>query len=361
MQEKTVNLLTTELITADGYLERIFSALIDNTELADSERASELSANAWSEINALLTEQLLHPALSHHPNSMPQSCQETKKRIKQTTGLLQGIVWLDLDPNTAIKLVVEYINLLYRTAYSLHYLCYQRANLVIPYPRINMIRPLPDSQHGMGSDQHDVNNSITQYYLPIELICGFDDDKDNDNISSLQWQRQRRYDQLLKKGQQSIQQQKYQPALNIFLEAKRFIDSAEVNTLIAWCYSLTNQLQKAKSYCLSAINLDPDYGPPYNDLGSYLLTEGSAQDSLQWFERAKRAANYQSREFPYINAGRAYIALNNIPQALVEFNLALELVPQNEELQQTVQKLNDKYQQWRVDNFSSSEELFDGE
>jgi Tfp pilus assembly protein PilF len=361
MHEKTVHLLTTELLTADGYLERIFNSLTDGSELAQGERATELAGSAWCEINVLLTEQLLHPTLSHHPNSMPLDCHDVKERIKRSTKLLQGVLWLDLDHEATIRLVVEYINLLYQTAYHLHHLCYQRANLVIPYPRINMIRPLPATKSQPQEGHPQGKSSINQYHLPLEIIVSFDDDKDDDNISSLEWQRQRRYDQLLKKGQQSIQLQKYPEALEFFLQAKRFLDSAEINTLIAWCYSLTNDINKAKSYCLTAINLDPDYGPPYNDLGSYLLSEGYAQESIEWFDRAKQAANYQSREFPYINAGRAYIALNDIKNALKEFNLALELVPHNEELQQTVNKLHAKYQQWRVDNYTSPGHLLDGE
>lgn len=108
-----------------------------------------------------------------------------------------------------------------------------------------------------------------------------------------------------------------------------------------WTYSLENQFETAKNFCLKAIKIDPAYGAPYNDLGSYLLSEGQVQESLKWFELAKNSRNYQNREYPYINSGRAYMNLRNYKAALEEFSMALTLVPQNEELHQTVQRLKE--------------------
>lgn len=87
------------------------------------------------------------------------------------------------------------------------------------------------------------------------------------------------------------------------------------------------------------MQLDSQYGPAYNDFGNYILSEGQIQESLRWFELAKRAHNYQNREYPYINAGRAYVLLKDFDQALTEFSSALTIAPHHHELHETVSKL----------------------
>src|SRR5205085_12203391 len=102
-----------------------------------------------------------------------------------------------------------------------------------------------------------------------------------------------------------IAQKNFEEAKNQFFKARNYKDCAEVLTLIGWTYSLLENLREAKSYCMKAIQKDTQYGPAYNDFGNYILNEGQVRESLRWFELAKRAHNYQNREYPYINAGRA--------------------------------------------------------
>ena len=65
-------------------------------------------------------------------------------------------------------------------------------------------------------------------------------------------------------------------------------ENGEVLTLIGWCYSLMGKLKEAKSYCIKSIEIDPEYGAAYNDIGTYLLQEGDVAESIRWFELAKR-------------------------------------------------------------------------
>ena len=96
---------------------------------------------------------------------------------------------------------------------------------------------------------------------------------------------------------------------------------------------------KAKEFCFEAIKKDPDYGNPYNDIGSYLLSEGKIKESFSWFALAKKAKYYLNREFPYINAAKAHLMQQNYRGALNEFMEALILVPYHKELQKTVNRL----------------------
>jgi len=112
-----------------------------------------------------------------------------------------------------------------------------------------------------------------------------------------------------------------------------------VLTLIGWVYSILGNSEQAKNSCLRAIQVNPEYGPAYNDLGSYLLAEGEINESFKWFDLAKKAPIYHNREYPYINAGRAYMIKKDYKMALVEFNTALTLAPFHQELQQTIDRL----------------------
>lgn len=117
------------------------------------------------------------------------------------------------------------------------------------------------------------------------------------------------------------------------------------------------QNEKAKSYCLKAIQKDPDYGPPYNDMGTYLLDENHVKESLKWFALAKKCSNYQNREYPYINSGRAYMALQQFDKALEEFSQALAYAPLHEELHETVKKLKQNIHKRNSQTHNLSEEL----
>jgi Tfp pilus assembly protein PilF len=161
----------------------------------------------------------------------------------------------------------------------------------------------------------------------------------NSGLVFLQMRREEKYDYYLHKGHYSIAQKNYEEAKAHFYRARNYKETAEVLTLLAWSYSLLDDRAQAKAYCLKAVELDSQYGPAYNDFGNYILAEGKVEESLRWFELAKRAHNYQNREYPYINAGRAYVLLKDFERALTEFSLALTIAPHHHELHDTVAKL----------------------
>jgi Tfp pilus assembly protein PilF len=53
-----------------------------------------------------------------------------------------------------------------------------------------------------------------------------------------------------------------------------------------------------------AIEVDPTFGNPYNDIGAYYIGKGELDEAVQWLEKAKRAPRYEPRHFPYMNLGR---------------------------------------------------------
>ena len=66
-------------------------------------------------------------------------------------------------------------------------------------------------------------------------------------------------------------------------------------------YSFQGRLDEATQECLRAIEVDPDFGNPYNDIGCYLMQQGKLEEAVPWLERAKQAKRYEPRQFPYMN------------------------------------------------------------
>jgi Tfp pilus assembly protein PilF len=149
-----------------------------------------------------------------------------------------------------------------------------------------------------------------------------------------------------------MSEKNFKRAEESFYKARNYCETAEVLTLLAWTYSLQGENEKAKSYCLKAIQKDDNYGPAYNDYGNYLLLEGKTEEALRFFTLAKHATNYQNREYPYINSGRALVGLKKYNEALKEFSDALTIAPYHEELHQTVMKLK-----WNLDHDNPNQPL----
>jgi len=58
---------------------------------------------------------------------------------------------------------------------------------------------------------------------------------------------------------------------------------------------------------LRAIELDPEFGNPYNDIGVCLMPRDKLDESIPWLEKAKQAKRYEPRQFPFMNLGQIYL------------------------------------------------------
>lgn len=326
MENNIKNILTAELQTSTNYLERIFHAIINITHLNHLEEFERLCHHLHFDSNNLITTYLLKEYFQA-TDLTARSPQYILEKNKLLTNLLTTFLRLDFNENKTVELSVNFINLQYEHAHKFHLFCDQKSNIEIQYPRINVI------------EMHELDNcNIPKFSLSLETIQEFKLQKKG-LISSLEWQRNKKYESLILKGHEAVYHKSFQQALDFFFKARNLKETAEVLTLIGWINSLTGQLETAKTYCLKAIQRDPDYGPPYNDLGSYLMQQGQLEEGLKWFALAKKAPFYQNREYPYINAGRAYMAQKKFSKALEEFSKALTLAPYHDELHETVRKL----------------------
>ncbi len=99
--------------------------------------------------------------------------------------------------------------------------------------------------------------------------------------------------------------------------------TAEAHTFLGWTYSHQGRYEEAIEQCKIAITLDPEFGNPYNDIGSYLIHLGRVDQAIPWLELAKKARRYEPRHFPYLNLYRVYTKLGEIDKAQRELQQAL--------------------------------------
>lgn len=119
------------------------------------------------------------------------------------------------------------------------------------------------------------------------------------------------------------------PAIELFTRSLDVLPTAEAHTFRGWAYSFQDRLDEAIGECERAIETDPAFGNPYNDIGCYLMQKGELDRPIAWFEKAKRAPRYEPRHFPYLNMGRLRAMRGEIPMAVAEFERALALSPGN--------------------------------
>ena len=103
--------------------------------------------------------------------------------------------------------------------------------------------------------------------------------------------------------------------------------TAEAHTFLGWTMSFQGRLEEATQECLRAIEIDSEFGNPYNDIGVYLMQRDKLDESIPWLEKAKQAKRYEPRQFPFINLGGIYLRQRRWWEALREFEGAVRLAP----------------------------------
>ena len=103
--------------------------------------------------------------------------------------------------------------------------------------------------------------------------------------------------------------------------------TAEAHTFLGWTFSFRGDYAAAIRECHRAIELDPGFGNPYNDVGSYLIMLGRHEEAIPWLRRAMAAPRYEPRHYPHVNLARVYAKQGKILEAIAEVGRALELEP----------------------------------
>ena len=112
--------------------------------------------------------------------------------------------------------------------------------------------------------------------------------------------------EVLQDAYQAQMEGDYDRAVELYQSSLDLHPTAEAHTFLGWTYHFQGKLEDAISECKRAIEVDPDFGNPYNDIGAYLIEQGKLTEAIPWLEKATYAPRYESYCFPWFNLGRIY-------------------------------------------------------
>lgn len=118
-------------------------------------------------------------------------------------------------------------------------------------------------------------------------------------------------------------QGRIEEAIELYCHSIQLHPTPEAHTFLGWAYSFMGRYHEAIAECLRAIELDPDWGNPYNDIGVYLMELRRFDEAEEWFEKAIAAPRYATRHYPHYNLGRLYERRGKWLRALHEYYTAL--------------------------------------
>ncbi len=139
--------------------------------------------------------------------------------------------------------------------------------------------------------------------------------------------RRRQAHSLIEQGYREQVSGEVDAAVRLYQASLACLPTAEGHTYLAWSLSFQGRLDEAIAECKKAIALDPEYGNPYNDIGSYLIHQGKSEEAEPWLELALRAKRYEPRHYAHCNLGRVYAARGELRRAIEQFETALAIDP----------------------------------
>jgi Tfp pilus assembly protein PilF len=120
----------------------------------------------------------------------------------------------------------------------------------------------------------------------------------------------------------------YERAIESFRASIADHPTAEGHTFLGWSLSHIGKTEEAIAQCKIAIELNPDFGNPYNDIGVYLIDMGRPEEAIPWLEKAITSKRYCCYQFPHYNLGRVRLTQGKVEEAKRSFERALEHDPQ---------------------------------
>lgn len=144
---------------------------------------------------------------------------------------------------------------------------------------------------------------------------------------------------LWQEGTALLQGGRVDDAIGAFTRSIELYPTAEAYTFRGWAYSFQDRIDEAIAECRKAIETDPTFGNPYNDIGAYLIGQGKLDEAIPWLEQATRAERYEARGFPWTNLGRIYAARGDAARAAECFRKALGEQPNDRRAHAMLERL----------------------
>ena len=117
----------------------------------------------------------------------------------------------------------------------------------------------------------------------------------------------------------------WERAAELYKASLEILPTAEAHTFLGWTYHFQGKIEDAIDECKRAIEVDPDFGNPYNDIGAYLIEQGKWDEAIPWFQKAMIAPRYEARSYPHFNLGRVYEHRGNWTKAKECYAMAFAL------------------------------------
>ena len=150
--------------------------------------------------------------------------------------------------------------------------------------------------------------------------------------------------EVLQDAYQAQMEGDYERAVELYHSSLDLHPTAEAHTFLGWTYHFQGKLEDAIAECRRAIEIDPDFGNPYNDIGAYMIELGHFDEAIPWLQQAVDAKRYEPRHFPHYNLGRAYMAKEMYSKARHHFEQALKLSPEYSLAKEALEKVRRKLQ-----------------
>ena len=128
-------------------------------------------------------------------------------------------------------------------------------------------------------------------------------------------------------------------AIELYMRSIDLLPTAEAHTFLGWAYHTIGRIYDAIEECYKAIKIDPSFGNPYNDIGSYLIELDELDAAIPWFEKAIEAPRYDERAYPHMNLGYVWEQKLEWKKAMACYRQALHESPDYEMALEALRKL----------------------
>ena len=95
---------------------------------------------------------------------------------------------------------------------------------------------------------------------------------------------QKRALELIEDAMKHQMAQEFSDAIRLYKESIALYPTADAHTYLGWAYSFLGRLNEAIAQCEIAIELDPEFGNPYNDIGVYHMQQQRLDDATDQAE-----------------------------------------------------------------------------
>src|SRR5207302_10612197 len=92
--------------------------------------------------------------------------------------------------------------------------------------------------------------------------------------------RQERAIRLFQEASEHQMQKELDEAVELYKKSIEAYPTAEAHTFLGWTYCRMRRIDDAIAECLKAIDVDPSFGNPYHDIGSYLMMKGQVAEAI---------------------------------------------------------------------------------